>query len=221
MDVRHFISVLGAFFLALSFTACSETDDTVEEFPNWKSKNEAFFTSKYNTVKQAVQSGDNTWKIFKTYAKDPSKEGEPTDYILVKVLEEGTGSGCPLYTDTVRAHYRGQLLASTTVVDKNDSELGMVFDSSWSGDVFDKNTFAPTKLGVAGVVEGFSTALQHMHIGDRWRVYIPYQLGYKDSDNSSIPAYSTLVFDVMLAAYYRPGQLVPNWTSNNGMLWEE
>ena len=159
--------------------------------------------------------------MFKTYAKDPSKEGEPTDYILVKVLEEGTGSGCPLYTDTVRAHYRGQLLASTTVVDKNDSELGMVFDSSWSGDVFDKNTFAPTKFGVAGVVEGLSTALQHMHIGDRWRVYIPYQLGYKDSDNSSIPAYSTLVFDVMLAAYYRPGQLVPNWSSNNWMLWEE
>ena len=145
----------------------------------------------------------------------------PSDYILVKVLEEGTGSGCPLYTDTVRAHYRGQLLASTTHVDKTDSELGMVFDTSWSGDVFDKNTFAPMKFGVAVVVDGFSTALQHMHIGDRWRVYIPYQLGYKDREDASIPAYSTLVFDVMLAAYYRPGQLVPSWASENWMLWDE
>ena len=212
---------MGAFLLAFCFAACSETDDKVEEFPNWKSKNEAYFSAKYNTVKQAIQSGDTSWKIFKTYAKDPSKEGSPTDYILVKVIENGTGSGCPLFTDTVRVHYRGQLLASTSYVDSSDSELGLVFGTSWSSNEFDKTSFVPSKLGVANVVDGFSTALQHMHIGDRWKVYIPYQLAYKEEGNDAIPGYSTVVYDMSLAAYYRPGKLVPDWASENWLLWEE
>ena len=221
MNPRHLITVVGTFLLAFCFTACSETDDKVEEYPNWKSKNDAYFVAKYNTVKQAIQSGDTSWKMFKTYAKDQSKEGEPGDYILVKVIENGTGSGCPLFTDTVRVHLNGQLLASTSYVDSSDSELGLVFSTSWSGDVFDKNTFVPSKFGVAALVDGFATALQHMHIGDRWKVYIPYQLAYKDENNGVIPPYSTVVFDIMLVAYYRPGQLVPNWASENWMLWEE
>ena len=222
MRLRHFINFLWAFVVALAFTACSETDDTVEEFPNWKNKNEAFFTAKYNVVKQAVQSGDKSWKMFKVYTKDAAIEGNPTDYILVKVLEEGTGSGCPLFTDTVRVHYRGQLLASTSYVDKSDSELGLVFDSSWSGDVFNKTISVPSKFGVANVIDGFSTALQHMHIGDRWKVYMPYQLAYKDAGSGKVPGYSVLVYDMALAAYYRPGKVVPDWSASYDWLqWEE
>lgn len=221
MRIRHIVSILGLFALALSFTACSETDDKVEEYPNWKSKNDAFFAAKYNAVKQAVQSGDTSWKMFKAYTKNPTTEGNPTDYVLVKVLEEGTGSGCPLYTDTVRAHYKGWLLASTSYVDENDSDLGKSFDSSWNGNTFNSTISVPTKFGVAGLTDGFSTALQHMHIGDRWKVYVPYQLGYNTTASTSVPAYSVLVFDICLAAYYRPGHLVPDWTSNASSLWDE
>ena len=211
MDVRHFISVLGAFFLALSFTACSETDDTVEEFPNWKKANDAFFVAKYNAARQAIANGDNTWLIFKNYAKDASVTGDPTDYIVVKVINEGTGSGYPLFSDSVRVHYRGQLMTSTSYVDSEDPELGMVFDKSWSGTTFDASTFVPAKFSVASTAVGFSTALQHMRIGDRWKVYMPYNLGYGEEDNGVIPAYSTLVFDMALAAYYRAGTTVPAW----------
>ncbi len=197
--------------VSLAMVSCKETDDEVEEYPNWKKANEAFFAAKYNTARQAIAAGDNTWRIYKTYAKDASTTGEATDYIVVKVINEGTGSGYPLFTDSIRCHYRGQLMASTSYVDSQDPELGLVFDKSWSGDTFDASTFVPAKFSVAGVVEGFSTALQHMCIGDRWKVYIPYNLGYDETATGSVPAYSTLVFDLSLAAFYRAGTVVPAW----------
>ena len=210
--------MLAALFCLAS---CSETDDTVEEYPDWQKRNEAFFVSKYNTAKQAIASGDNTWKIIKSYTRRDSTEGEVTDHILVKVLREGTGSGSPLFTDTVRVHYLGQMIASTTHVDSNDKELGFIFDKSWSTDTFNEDIFVPTKIAVSGLVDGFSTALQHMRIGDRWKVYVPHQLAYGSTKNGTVEAYSTLVFDIALAAYYRPGTRVPDWNANEGLLWEE
>lgn len=222
--MRHIKSILaiaamvGALF---SLSSCSETDDTVEEYVDWKNKNEAYFTSKYNAVKQAIAAGDKSWKIIKCFARDASTIGQPTDYILVKVIRSGEGSGPPLYTDSVRVHYRGQLIASATHVDSKDKELGYVFDTSWNTDTFNEEISVPVKYGVSSLCDGFSTALQNMRIGDRWLVYMPYELGYGTTDYGVIPAYSTLVFDMALAAFYRVGTTVPQWSSNEGFLWEE
>jgi len=60
-----------------------------------------------------------------------------------------------------------------------------------------------------------------MHIGDRWKVYMPYQLAYGESGSSSIPGYSTLVFDMTLVAYYRAGTTLPDWSANKSFLCEE
>ena len=45
-----------------------------------------------------------------------------------------------------------------------------------------------------------------MHRGDYWRIYIPYQLGYGGTARSSIPAYSTLVFDLRLEDFWQKTQ---------------
>lgn len=37
-----------------------------------------------------------------------------------------------------------------------------------------------------------------MHPGDRWMIYIPYELGYGSRTSGPIPAYSTLIFEVEL-----------------------
>ena len=55
---------------------------------------------------------------------------------------------------------------------------------------------------VSNVVDGFATALMHMHPGDHWMVYIPYQLGYGTTGNGSIPAYSMLRFEIALDSYH-------------------
>ena len=48
------------------------------------------------------------------------------------------------------------------------------------------------------VIEGWQIALQRMHVGDHWIVYIPYAMGYGTRSSGPIPAFSTLVFDVQL-----------------------
>ena len=63
----------------------------------------------------------------------------------------------------------------------------------------------PAHLLVGSTVDGFATALQHMRIGDRWLVYIPWQLGYGEVAKDAIPAYSTLVFDLQLKGFARAG----------------
>ena len=45
-------------------------------------------------------------------------------------------------------------------------------------DKFNAKTASHAKRAVSGVVEGLQTALQQMRIGDRWQIFVPYQLGY-------------------------------------------
>jgi FKBP-type peptidyl-prolyl cis-trans isomerase FklB len=197
---KYFLMMPMALMLALSLASCSENDDTVEEYPDWKNTNTAYFNNLYATAKTAIESGDTSWKIFRKWsasAADESQTYNPEDCIVVKVLENGAGSGCPLYNDNVWVHYQGRLLPSTSYAD------GYVFDQSFYG-TFNENTAVATQLAVSGTVDGFATALQEMHIGDHWQVYIPYQLGYgESSSDTTIPAYSLLIFDIRLVSYAR------------------
>ncbi|MDO4160135.1 MAG: FKBP-type peptidyl-prolyl cis-trans isomerase [Prevotellaceae bacterium] len=194
MKKRKLLMFMLALLPMLGFVSCSEESETVEEFPNWQATNEAYYDSIYNV---AVANADGSWKVIRNYSFQDSIELTSTDYIAVHVLTEGTGSGCPMFTDSVVVSYSGRLIPSTSYSE------GYIFDYTYSG-TYNPETSAYTTLVVSEVIDGFSTALQNMHIGDVWRVYMPYQLGYGESGSSSIPAYSTLIFDIALKAYYRP-----------------
>ena len=43
-------------------------------------------------------------------------------------------------------------------------------------------------------------AMQQMHIGDRWEIYIPAEMGYGKFTQPGIPGGSTLIFDIELLA---------------------
>lgn len=196
---------------ALLLSSCSEDDNTTEEYPNWQATNANYWNSLYTTTRQRISSGDASWKIIKNYSiEDTLNTGMNTDYIIVNVLKEGTGSGSPLYTDSVRVRYTGRLLPSTSYKD------GYVFDTT-NPNGLDDSQAAVTDFVVSGVVDGFSTALQHMHIGDQWEVYIPWTLGYgtKQSSSSNIPAYSVLRFTISLVAYSR-GSKLPDFNAKPG-----
>lgn len=195
-------------------SSCSESDNEEEEFPNWKKTNEQYFNNLYAMAKSSADMGDKSWKVIRQWSLEESTAKDPYDYIVVNVLENGTGSGCPLYTDSVKVHYEGRLLPSTSYPD------GYVFDKSFTGE-FNPATALPAKFAVSGMIDGFTTALQYMHIGDHWKVYIPYQLGYGSSASGSIPAYSTLVFDVTLVSYYRVGVEVPDSKARPATGWIE
>lgn len=188
------------FVSIISLTACSETDINQEEFADWKQKNETYFVNLYQTAKGNTAK----YKILKNWSLTTEKATKPEDHIVVEILKNGTGSGCPLYTDSVAVHYEGCLIPSSTY------SGGYTFDKTWAGD-YNLQTMKPAILSSSKTVDGFTTALMSMHIGDRWRVYIPYQLGYGSSTQAkaNIPGYSTLVFDITLIAYGRAGTKLP------------
>jgi len=193
---RHIIiMLLCALVMPLCLVSCSETNETDEEFADWQSRNETYFS---NIYEKAVSDKSGSYMVLHNYSFEDSVRHNYTDYIVVEKLENGTGSGCPMFTDSVMVNYRGRLIPSTSYPE------GYVFDENYSGE-YNASTAKPTQLYVGNLVDGFATALQYMHIGDRWRVYVPYQLGYGTTDNDEIPAYSTLVFDIALMAYYRAG----------------
>lgn len=203
--------------VALAFTSCSESSNDTEEFPNWQQTNDSYFDKLYADTKAKIDQGDTSWKIIRSWSLESTAATKPSHYIIAHVEEQGTEGVRPFYTDSVRVHYRGRLLPSTTY------KSGYVFDQSYTGD-FNEATAVPATFLVSGLVNGFTTAILNMNLGDRWKVYIPYYLAYGTSDSNSIPGGSTLIFDINLVGIYRAGSEVPEWkapTNADGWtMWE-
>ncbi|HHX81860.1 MAG TPA: FKBP-type peptidyl-prolyl cis-trans isomerase [Pseudomonadaceae bacterium] len=98
-----------------------------------------------------------------------------------EVLSETTLADAPkpLETDTVSVHYHGTLIDGT------------IFDSS-----VDRGE--PLSFPLNGVIPGWTEGLQLMSVGDKYRLFVPSELGYGSNPVSIIPANSVLVFDVEL-----------------------
>lgn len=191
---------LSSFIFLLG--SCSESDNTVEEFPDWKNTNVNYWDKLYAETQAKVTAGDASWKTFKSYSIEDSLQSPNTDYVIVNVLTAGKGSGCPIYSDSVRVRYTGQLLPSTSY------PQGYVFDTTNKNGATDA-TAGVVDMKISDLTAGFATALQRMHIGDQWDVYIPWTLAYGESGSSSIPGYSVLKFKIQLLAYARAGASLP------------
>lgn len=195
--MRHPLSALLLTLAAILLASCSETEVTNTEFDDWQARNEAYFSQIYQ---QAVANPER-YHVIRNWSLETLQTLKPEDNVIAEVLHEGTGQGTPMYTDTVSVHYRGAFMPTESY------PRGITFDQSWTGE-YNLDTMVPVEFAVSGVVDGFATALQYMHPGDRWRVYIPYQLGYGETgttgSTSSIPGYTTLVFDLTLVGYHRP-----------------
>jgi FKBP-type peptidyl-prolyl cis-trans isomerase FklB len=200
MTKRNLLSfcVLAAVVLfSGALNSCKESDE-VSEYDNWQARNEHFIDSIASVAKT---NRDGAWTILKAFTlSDDFPMTEASQYyIYVQKLEHGSGSERPLYADSVRVHYSGRLIPTASY------PQGFVFDKSYASSSFNPATDVPSLHCVNQTVVGFGTALMNMVVGDRWKVYIPYQLGYgiTTSTNSSVPAYSTLIFDMQLAKIYK------------------
>lgn len=204
--MHHFFAMarvwMGVALMALVLASCSETSGEEDEFADWQNKNETYFSKVYAEAQQRISAGDTSWKILRKWslpADNANYHANITDHIVVHVITEGTSmSGSPLYNDSVRVNYVGRLIPSKTYTS------GYVFARSYLGE-YNAETAKPVTLGVNRVDDGRATALQQMKIGDRWEVYVPYTLAHGTVSSGSVPAYSTLIFDMSLAGYYHPG----------------
>ncbi len=99
--------------------------------------------------------------------------------IFYKVIAKGKPDAPkPSRNSVVVVHYTG-----TTI-------NGKKFDSSRGGT-------APA-MRLRDLIQGWIIALQQMHVGDRWEIYLPAEMGYGRLSQPGIPAGSTLIFDIEL-----------------------
>lgn len=192
--------LFAAVIASCLFAACDETAD-VNEYANWRERNQRFIDS---IAAVAEDNADGNWRIYKSYTLPPDNPNElvqmknVNDYVYCHIEQSGTGATLPIYTDSIRANYRMWLI---------NNEL---IDQSFRGE-FNPSFSVPAKFAMNGTITGWTTAMQQMHVGDSWTIYIPYTLGYGTTPSGTIPAYSALKYWVNLAGIYPTGTIVPEW----------
>jgi FKBP-type peptidyl-prolyl cis-trans isomerase FklB len=96
-----------------------------------------------------------------------------------KVLQAGNGDK-PTPVDVVSVHYRGSFIN------------GSIFDSSYERG-------KPQVFPVNRVIPGWSEALQHMQVGDKWQIVVPHYLAYGEAGfGNEIGPCTTLIFEMEL-----------------------
>ena len=99
--------------------------------------------------------------------------------IYYKVLKSGDPNGAqPQKRSIVTVHYTGLTID------------GKKFDTSIGG--------TPIAMRLSDLFDGWIIALQQMHVGDQWELYIPAEMGYGKYSQPGIPGGSTLIFDIEL-----------------------
>lgn len=197
MTMRKYFSIFPLLASLFILCACSENDE-VNEFDNWQAQNQHYVDS----IAQLADAGKDGWTkvlAFTLVSKEPRADFNNNQYIYIQKLENGTGTYHPQYNDSIRVHYMGRLIPSSSY------SQGYIFGKSYSTYAFNEKVDVPTLMAVKQNVTGFATATMHMVEGDHWKLVIPYKLGYGDTEYTSakIPGYSTLIFDVKLARVYK------------------
>ena len=98
--------------------------------------------------------------------------------VLYEILQQGSGNKATIRS-IVSVYYKGMLI---------------------DGSVFDDNTQQgyPDAFRLADLITGWQIALTQMRPGDKWRIYVPSEVGYGATYVSGIPKHSTLVFEIEL-----------------------
>lgn len=181
------IYLFSLVLLALTFTACSETEEA-GRYDNWRARSEAFIDSIAN-VYAGQQNGSITVtdEKEKLYPFTDLTNGQ-TIYAKKRISRDGVkDDDKPVYTSKVSAYYRMSYFN------------GDVVQQNFAGtepDEFD----VPSEFLLNEVISGWGYTLTEMAEGEFWTLYIPYQSGYGSGTGSdgSLQAYSALVYDVKL-----------------------
>lgn len=184
--------------LALSLTSCTEKEE-IGEFHNWEARNVAFIDS---IAKVCDANVDGKWMRVCAFNLDSVAESQAHNnlhYVYIHKEGDGQGTYTPWFNDSIRVHYLGRLIPTASYNE------GYVFGKSYSTYTLNEATDVPAIMAVNQNVIGFATAAMRMKEGDSWRLYIPYYLGYGTSQgaSTSIPGYSTLIFDVKMVKIYK------------------
>ncbi|MCL2648001.1 MAG: FKBP-type peptidyl-prolyl cis-trans isomerase [Phycisphaerales bacterium] len=147
-----------------------------------KEQLEAFMALQKKVIAAQAAQMEANQKVGEAFlAENAKKEGVKTTAsgLQYKVIQSGKGK-TPKATDIVSVNYRGTLV---------------------SGREFDASHGEPVTFPVDHVIAGWTEALQMMKEGDKWMLYIPSKLAYKEQGaGDTIGPNETLIFEVELVA---------------------
>lgn len=103
-----------------------------------------------------------------------------TSGVYIIPIEKGNGR-CPEKGERVELDFAASLL--------NGQSVGSTFDDT------EKFSFI---LGEGFTIQGWEEIVPKMHLGDRVKAIIPFELAYDEHSVGEIPAYSNLVYDIKL-----------------------
>lgn len=112
------------------------------------------------------------WAQYKSQVWCPDRSAEG------RLQGKNQSSATPTVRSIITAHYTGKTID------------GKQFDSSRGG--------VPLACRLCDLIEGWIIAMQQMHIGDKWEIYIPAEMGYGKFSQPGIPGGSTLIFEIEL-----------------------
>lgn len=183
--------------LALIFVSCSETEE-VSKYDNWSVRNEVYIDSLQNVYDTKADHGGLEKFSMSTASGKSLFYKKLTPVPTDQLNEENVGM-------------RPSSASTVTIYFKTTNILGEYLEGNFkganpvAGDHNPAEGDTPTTTStLSKLVVGQQEALEHMKIGERWVVYIPWDYGYGSSNytNStsgvSILAYSTLICDIQL-----------------------
>ncbi len=141
----------------------------------------SMIVQQYMQAAAEKRSGKAKEEGLRFLADNKTKEGVKVTAsgLQYKVVTAGSGK-VPALDASVTVHYTGKLADGT------------VFDSS-------VERGEPATFKVNEIIPGWTEALQLMHEGDKWILYIPSELAYGEQGaGEQIPPHSALVFEVEL-----------------------
>lgn len=175
--MKKYLQIALMMLCVLVVTSCKDDkDDVIDD--TWKIENEAAFQAKLNDPEF-------------TRIDSPGNNG----HIFVKKLKQGNGAKI-YFNSRVTAYYKGRLINSKEdeYFDKWEFEDGTPMKFAVSS--YSSNYNYTYKTGYMAPILGWTVALQNMVVGDKWEVWIPQELGYGANEQTNIPAYSTLIFEI-------------------------
>lgn len=112
--------------------------------------------------------------------KESIKETPSESGIYIIPMEKGRGR-CPVKGEKVELDFAAYLL--------NGQQVGSTFGMD------EKFTFV---LGENYVIPGWEVILPKMHLGERVKAIVPFEMAYGEHQVGSVPAYSNMVYDMKL-----------------------
>ncbi len=132
----------------------------------------------YLVSAQFTKVRDESIAFLEAKAKD-EKVVKTESGLMYEVIKLGDGGPKPTANSDVEVRYRGELI---------------------DGTVFDEST-TPVTLNLGGVIKGWTEGVQLMSVGDKYRFYIPSELGYGEQGaGNDIKPNAALIFEIELVS---------------------